>query len=264
MNSQLPLPERPDFVSSPFRYPGNQIYALEFLLSLIPDHDVYLEPFCGGASTFFAKPKAKTSWLNDIDQELVVTYRILRDNPEKLIALLNEQKISKERHNSLVASRPTTDIEIALRWFYLNRTSRLDVMSKFWEYNDHLETASSDWEELIRACSTKLQDVQLTSGDFQSVLDVFPKNAFLFVAPPYSIHHTQAQNDLHKYPFQREAHLRLAEVLRRIDRSVNFLVTYNEHPEIRQLYSWGEHLTIIKLPNKSPQKDEIAIVNYQI
>ena len=116
--------DNPDFVHSPFRYPGNQIYALDTLLSLIPEHKFYSEPFCGGASTFFAKPKAENSWLNDVDRELIDTYTVIRDQPEKLIAALSREEISERRYSHFKTGfTPRNGFETALRWFYLNRTS---------------------------------------------------------------------------------------------------------------------------------------------
>ena len=252
-------------ISSPFRYPGNQIYALHTLLSLIPPHSIYFEPFCGGASTFFAKAKVARNWLNDIDPELIKTYIMIRDQPDKLIAFLSKQSASPEQYAHFRDGfRPVNDFEIAARWFYLNRTSRLESMSMSWEQDDQVDFVNLDWEKLILACSRKLQGVTLTSGDFESVIASAPEGAFLFIAPPYSIHHSSAQNKLHKYPFEKEAHFRLAQRLKSLDGKVKFLVTYNEHPDIRALYAWGDHIALGNLPNTHPQKEELVIMNYKV
>ena len=265
MKNKLKKAENLDFVHSPLRYPGNQIYALDTLLSLIPKPTFYVEPFCGGASTFFGKPKAEGNWLNDVDRELIDTYIAIRDQPEKLIAALTEEEISEKRYNHFKTGfTPRNSFEIAVRWFYLNRSSRIETMSRFWEQDDKITLRPTDWTNSILECSKKLQDVRLTSGDFESVLHNVPEGAFLFIAPPYSIHHSSAQNQLHKYPFERESHFRLANALRLLDGKVKFLVTYNDYEELRRRYSWGEHITISNLPNKPPQKEEIVIMNYKL
>ena len=257
--------ENPDFVHSPFRYPGNQIYALDTLLSLIPEHRYYAEPFCGGASIFFGKPKAEGNWLNDVDRELIDTYIAIRDQPEELIAALTGEEISEKRYDHFKTGfTPRNSFETAVRWFYLNRTSRIETMSRFWEREDEITSGFADWRKSILDSSKKLQDVRLTHGDFESVLDNIPEGEFLFIAPPYSIHHSSAQNRLHKYPFERESHFRLANALKLLDGKVKFLVTYNDNEELRRMYSWGEHIAISNLPNKPPQKEEIVIVNYKL
>lgn len=257
--------DNPNFVHSPLRYPGNQIYALDTLLSLIPEHRYYAEPFCGGASTFFGKPKAEGNWLNDVDGELIETYIAIRDQPEKFVAALTGEEVSEKRYNHFKTGfTPRNGFETAVRWFYLNRTSRIENMSRFWERDDKITSIPADWNNSILECSKKLQGVRLTSGDFEKVVNEAPEGSFLFIAPPYSIHHSLAQNRLHKYPFEREAHFRLANALKLIDGKVNFLVAYNENDELRRMYSWGEHITISNLSNKPPQKEEIVIMNYKL
>jgi len=120
--------DRTDFVHSPFRYPGHQMYALDTLLSIIPRHRFYIEPFCGGGSTFFGKKKAESNWLNDIDRELIETYKVIRNQPEKLIAALLKENTSTQRYNPFKSEfTPKNSFETALRWFYLNRTSRIET-----------------------------------------------------------------------------------------------------------------------------------------
>jgi DNA adenine methylase len=257
--------DNPDFVHSPFRYPGNQTYALDTLLSLIPEHRYYAEPFCGGASTFFGKAKAEDNWLNDVDRELIETYKVIMDQPEKIAAALTVEEVSEKRYNHFKTGfTPRNGFETAVRWFYLNRTSRLETMSLLWEQDNKITSIPENWSNMILECSKKLQGVKLTYSDFEEVLDKVPEGTFLFIAPPYSIHHSSAQNRAHKYPFEREAHFRLANALRSMDRKVKFLVTYNENDELRRMYSWGEHIKISNLPNKPPQKEEIVIINYKI
>ena len=69
-------------VKTPFRYPGGKYYALKYLLPYIKriPHDEYREPFIGGGSVFFGKPKAKTSWINDIDSELINVYKVIQND----------------------------------------------------------------------------------------------------------------------------------------------------------------------------------------
>lgn len=257
--------DNPHFVHSPFRYSGNQIYALDALLSLIPEHRYYAEPFCGGASIFFGKSKAEGNWLNDIDKELIETYIAIRDQPETLIAALTGEEISERRYNHFKTEFiPRNGFETAVRWFYLNRTSRIETMSKFWRRDKKITPIPTDWVNSILECSKKLQGVRLTCGDFEKIINEAPEGSFLVITPPYSIHHSSAQNREHKHPFERESHFRLANALKLIDGKVRFLVTYNEHEELRRMYSWGDHIIISNLPNKPPQKEEIVIMNYKI
>ncbi len=85
-------------MNSPFRYTGGKFYARKLILEQIPPHQSYIEPFAGGASIFFAKDKARQSWLNDIDFDLVNCYLMIRDYPHELIFSLEGEEATKERH----------------------------------------------------------------------------------------------------------------------------------------------------------------------
>jgi DNA adenine methylase len=264
-NKSLEIKDRADFLQTPLRYPGHQIYALNNILSFIPSHQYYIEPFCGGASVFFGKAKVGYNLLNDIDTELIETYKIIRDQPERLISVLSKEKSSEQRYNHFKAEFiPKDNFETAVRWFYLNKTSRLELMSMFWEIDDKIKLKPANWSEGILECSKKLQNVELTSGDFEKLIHGATEGAFLFIAPPYSIHHSSVQNKLHKYPFERESHFRLANALKLKSNKIKFLMTYNENNEIREMYSWAEKLMIFNLSNEPPQKKEIVIMNYKI
>lgn len=70
------MPE--DAIKSPFRYPGGKFYALKYILPYIlcVPHDEYREPFVGGGTIFFGKPKCFINWLNDLEPQIMNTYRI--------------------------------------------------------------------------------------------------------------------------------------------------------------------------------------------
>ena len=87
-----------DYMNSPFRYAGGKFYARKLILEHIPPHQNYCEPFAGGASIFFAKPKAASNVLNDLDVELMNVYRVLRDEPKNLISFVHGLPASKNFH----------------------------------------------------------------------------------------------------------------------------------------------------------------------
>ena len=56
------------------------------IVSLIPPHTLYCEPFCGGAAVFFKKPPSEIEVLNDHDVFIVNFYQVLK-NPIKVAGL---------------------------------------------------------------------------------------------------------------------------------------------------------------------------------
>jgi len=281
-NSLVGLDVRRDFLYSPFRYQGHQTYALGNILSLISGHEVFIEPFCGGAGVFFAKPKAKVNWLNDVNAELIETYSVIRDQPREFIDFLRQIDSSIERYEYFSKEFvPGNNLEVAARWFYLNRTSCMQTMDKFWEQDRTIRFDANELSNIILSCSQKLQGVRLTCGDFETAINEAPDNAFLFIAPPYSLHHPKERTKIYRHPFERESHLRLMTSLKQNSNRIKFMLTYREDREMRNLYFWGNNTirtlesdnTFTDDKTKKPEdqtkkeengKEEISIVNYRI
>lgn len=230
-------------INSPFRYAGGKFYARKLILEHLPPHETYVEPFAGGGSIFFAKNKVGHNWLNDFDAEVVNCYQIIRDRPNDLIAALDGEKALKERHTYYKKEfKPANELEQAQRWFYLNRTSYSGIMNMqncFWGYGDKYSMRPENWPRNILRTSTKLQGIQLTNWDFERVIEEAPIGAFLFVDPPYF---NADQDKFYAHSFKREDHYRLAQVLEAASDRLQFLITYDNSPEVRELYQWAHDM----------------------
>jgi DNA adenine methylase len=172
-------------INSPFRYAGGKFYARKFIIEHIPEHSYYVEPFAGGASIFFAKSKAGTNWLNDVDKDLINCLTIIRDYPDRLIKRLNGEEATKERHAYFKNDyKPKSDLDRAVRWFYLNRTSYSGIMNMqncYWGYGPQYSMRPENWPRNIIRTSQKLQNVELTTLDFEDIIKRVPDGAFLFM-----------------------------------------------------------------------------------
>jgi DNA adenine methylase len=61
------------------RYNGGKWRMAPWLVSLLPPHHAYVEPFAGGASVLMHKPRSAIEVYNDLDEGIVGVFRILRD-----------------------------------------------------------------------------------------------------------------------------------------------------------------------------------------
>lgn len=230
-------------INSPFRYPGGKFYARKLILELIPKHAHYIEPFAGGGSIFFAKEKVPKNQLNDIDKELINCLKIMRDKSGQLIQALAGEEATKERHGYFKNQyKPKNALERAKRWFYLNRTSYSGIMKSqncFWGYGEKYSMRPENWPRNILRTSEKLQDVELTSNDFSDVIEKAPNGSFLFIDPPYF---NADQDKFYTHSFKKEDHIRLAKILKKHSKRIKFLITYDDSPEVRELYPWANHI----------------------
>ncbi len=69
----------------PVPYFGSKQRLAPWIVSLMPAHRVYVEPFGGSAAVLLTKAPSEIEILNDIDGDLVCFFRVLRDRPDELI-----------------------------------------------------------------------------------------------------------------------------------------------------------------------------------
>jgi DNA adenine methylase len=223
-----------------FRYPGGKYYALGLLSKFwdnIP-HDEYREPFVGGGSVFFTKPKTKINWLNDMDSELIETYRRIQSETDRDIMIegLGKEVATKERWREVFESKPTNNLEVAMKYYYLNRTSFSGkLVSPAWGYRPKRSLPPERWHERIQPCGKKLNEVNLTNVDFEDVIRAkSKKKVLMFVDPPYF---KPPKKKHYRHGFTHEDHVRLASELKNTKHK--FFLTYEDCQEVRDLYKWA-------------------------
>lgn len=257
----------------PFRYPGGKYYAIDILKPFWENvkHTEYREPFAGGATVFFNKPKSNINWLNDLDSELMECYRIMQ-NPNTRKQLCEDFKseiASKERWKEVFDQPATTPYEIGRKYFYLNRTSFSGKLSSpAWGYRPKRSLPPERWHERIIPCGEMLEGVKLTNIDYSELIRKGGENVLLYVDPPYYL---PPKHKHYRHGFDPEDHVTLSEELKKCNH--NFFLTYDDCPEIRELYSWANIYEVkffYRVDNSSINNGnrqlgfELIISNYEV
>lgn len=275
MTAQLLFPNLivRDRTRSPFRYPGGKFYAIKYLEPFWTEleHDEFREPFLGGGQAFFAKPKVKHVWVNDLAKELIHTYKIIQ-NPitrKSLIAALSKEYVDKARYADVRSWKPADPIERAHRFYYLNRTSYSGIMlNPNWGYHPLNSAPPASWVKFIEAAGKKLEGVKITSRDFVEVIEAPAKGkgVFLYLDPPYV---EADQKRAYQHSFTLADHQRLAKVLKHTKHK--FLLSYDDCKATRELYSWANILqekwwycTANKKAAVRKKGLELLITNFQV
>lgn len=100
---------------------GGKRRLADKLIPLFPQHECYVEVFCGGAALYFQKHPAPVEILNDVNIELATLYRVLTFHLEEFVRQFKWAISSRQVFEWEKCKRPETltDIQRAARFFYL-------------------------------------------------------------------------------------------------------------------------------------------------
>lgn len=160
----------------------------------------YFEPFVGGGAVFFHLQVTvrlpKGAFLFDRNEELINTYKVVRDNVEELIdsLIIHKKRHSKEYYYQIRSldrqNVELSDIERAARTIYLNKTcyNGLYRVNSRGEYNVPMGDYKDPkilYEDVLRSANMALQGVCVAVSDFRSIVDHAQKKDFFYFDPPY-------------------------------------------------------------------------------
>lgn len=80
------------------KYPGSKWRMADWIISLMPPHKSYLEPFFGSGAVFFNKRPSRIETINDLDGEIVNLFRCVREWPEELACAVALTPYSREEY----------------------------------------------------------------------------------------------------------------------------------------------------------------------
>jgi len=258
------------------RWPGGKRWAAAQIAALIRPRlsGRYLEPFLGGAAVYFSLGHPH-SLLSDLNPDLINTYRIVRDNVDRLIAGLSDLGVSETVFYKLRGYVPSDPVARAVRFLYLNRTAfagmyRLNRRGKFnVPYGGGERKPDVLWKtSLLRGASAALRGTDLCTCDFEFVLDAARAGDVVYCDPTYTVTHNN--NGFRRYNeknFSWEDQERLAKAAARATRrGASVLVSNAHHFEIFRLYRGSQFLSLARPstlsadPSKRREVTEFLII----
>ena len=212
-------------------------------------HVTYVEPFVGGGAVMFwilqAYPNIDRAIINDINPELICTYRVIKEDVEELIAELahiqdeyiplsteGRKEFFMEKRARFNTKR-TAPVETAALFIFLNRTCfnglyRVNSKGKFnVPHGKYANPRICDAGNL-RACSAVLQKVEILCGDFAETGRYAGPDTLFYFDPPYKpITETSAFTSYAKEGFDDAEQIRLRDFCEQISRDKALFVASN-------------------------------------
>ena len=213
------------------RYHGGKWLLAPWIIGHFPAHRIYVEPFGGAASVLLRKPRAYAEIYNDLDDEVVNLFQVLRsDRADELVAALRLTPFARAEFNA--AYEPADDP--------VERARRLIIRSFMGHGSDGASgmyrtgfratsnrsgtTPAHDWANLpdpMAAVVDRLRGVVVEQQDALKAMQKHDGPATLhFVDPPY-LPATRARcnrradnGGVYRHELTAEQHIELLEFLR--------------------------------------------------
>ena len=245
----------------------------------------YFEPFVGGGAIFFhlwsMGRLADKIFLSDNNEELMNTYKVVRDKLDELIGFLVVHKAEHDKEYYYETRRldrqdiELSDVERAARTIYLNRTcyNGLYRVNSKWQFNVPMGSYKNPKivrENVLRAASAALQEASIETRDFRDVADFAQAGDFFYFDPPYDpVSKTASFTSYTASDFQDEDQRDLANVFAQLSEKGCLCMLSNSYtPFILQLYQEFRIETV--QANRAINSDangrgnikEVVILNY--
>lgn len=203
----------------PVLYYGGKARIADQIVPLLPAHEHYVEPYCGGLGVLLAKRPSPMETVNDLSGRLMTFWRVNRDRENDLARVCDLTPHSRAEHAA--AFEPAdNELETARRvWVMLTqgRTSRLSPTG--WRYAvepkvGSVATRLEKYRASIRTAAARLMRVSL---ECRPALDVIAEygahpKVLLYVDPPYPLAVRDGTN--YEHEMSDDDHRAMAEALR--------------------------------------------------
>jgi DNA adenine methylase len=213
----------------------------------------FFEPFVGGGALnlYLGNRNLRnyvpgsSLYINDLNPDLIITYKVIRDSVEDLIKTLKafSAKLGKEDFIRMREYNPTSEIKRAARFIYLNKT----CFNGLWRVNGKGEF-NVPWGKLknpkifdageLRVVSLRLQKSKISCTNFTTAVSEAKKGDLVYFDPPYiPLSSSASFSKYAKDDFGVMDHFALAGVIQGLNsKGVHVVLSNSDTPLSREIY----------------------------
>lgn len=183
-------------LNSPFKWVGGKSRLRRQIIELLPQHSCYVEPFAGAAWVLFGKPASDVEVLNDIDQDLITLFRVVKEKPAELIASFEWELVSRAEFDRLASLNTSelSDVQRAHRFYYLIMAGwggelnypRFQTSITDGGHGNRLIGALKTLHQRLEPIHHRLSTVIIENLDWQACIDRYDRpGTIMYLDPPY-------------------------------------------------------------------------------
>lgn len=233
------------------KYPGAKNRLSEWICSLIPEHEVYLEPYFGSGAVFFNKPQARIETINDLDENVVNFFRVIREQPDKFMEQLKLTPYArKEYEYAFINCEEDDEIEKARKfaircWMGFGCSNRYQNGFRTSQQSSS-PTTTKQWNDFISVIpyvTQRLQNAQIECRPAIQLLEMYDtSDVFIYLDPPYVPETRKKYQYVHEATYKE--HVELLEVI--VNHPGRILISGYESDLYKQMlkdWNWESRIT---------------------
>ena len=166
--------------------PAGKKRIAERLVSMLPAHKTYVEPFAGSAAVLFAKEPCSVEAINDADTEISRAYKVIQKLKPKDISRLRQKSWvgDEATFKGLIDASPRDDLGWLHRFLYLTHFSYGKMRGK--SFSPSVVGVEAKTVDRIEQFAPRLRGVKIYGGDYRPVVEEYDgKDTVHFLDPPY-------------------------------------------------------------------------------
>lgn len=223
---------------------GSKWNLAEWIISYFPEHEVFVDVFGGSAAITLKKQRSKREIINDIDNELVNLYQVVRDHGKELVRLLKLTPHSRAEYR-LAHQKADQPIEKARRTivkcYFGIGDSIADSTNGFRNSSDSNTCVAKSWVsywKCLNEITDRLQGVSIENLNWRDLIEKYDGPTTLFYFDPPYVKRTRNRRHEYRYEFTDADH---ADFLHRIQKLQGFGVLSGYDSEVYKDLFWRAH-----------------------
>ncbi|WP_218118901.1 DNA adenine methylase [Nitrosospira sp. Nsp1] len=259
------------------RYHGGKFRLAAWIIKFFPPHRVYVEPFGGGASLLLRKSRVYAEIYNDLDDELVNVFSVLRNRGDELLEALKLTPFARAEFD-LSYEISTCPVEQARRtivrsFMGFGSAAASGKRTGFRANSNRSHTTPAyDWKnypDALPVIIERLRGVIVENRDAAEVIQQHDSEETLIYAdPPYVLSTRSLRGGIksytahtgYKYEMSDDEHRALAKLLHSVSGMV-VLSGYSSKLYEHELYAKWERFEKQSMADGAKPRTEIVWIN---